>query len=112
MSERWRADQLHAERLARRAARRGAVRRLNDASLEHLIAVLRYSSIVTGLSAVLAACVFALLGRAGWAYVAGVLAGYTAAAGWFGWGQFGNASWRGGTDAVPSDVPRPGGQPG
>jgi hypothetical protein len=89
-----------------------SVRRLNDASLEHLIAVLRYSSIASGLAAVLALCVFALAGRASWAYVGAILAGYTAAAGWLGWWHFGNASWRGGNHAVPSDVPRPGREAG
>jgi hypothetical protein len=87
VSERWRADQLHAERQARRAARHDAVRRLNDASLEHLIALLRYSSMFNALFAV-----GALIGK--WWWPAMVAGAYALTAGWVGWWYFGNSTWR------------------
>lgn len=114
MSERWRADQIHAEHLARRAARRDMARRINDASLEHLIAVLRYSSLLSGLfvlpTFVAAALVPDTAMAARLVLAALFLIAWTACTGYLGWWYFGNSSWRGGKDAVPSDVPRPGGQ--
>lgn len=98
MSERWRADQLHAEHQARRTARQEAVQRLNDASLEHLIAVLRYSSLVSGLLVLPAFVALALVPSPAVAdrLFAAVLAlvAWTAAAGYVGWWYFGNSTWR------------------
>lgn len=114
MSERRRADQIHAERLARRTARRDMARRINDASLEHLIAVLRYTSLLSGLF-VLPTCVAVVLvpdsamaGRL--ALAALFLLVWTASTGYLGWRYFGNSTWREDRRAVQSDVPRPGGQ--
>lgn len=91
-----------------------SVRRLNDASLEHLIAVLRYSSLLSGLLILptfLATALVADQRLSTRLFVAVlVLVGWTGSAGYLGWRYFGNSTWRGGKDAVPSDVPRPGGQ--
>lgn len=90
--------------------RRDAVRRANDASLEHLIAVLRYSSLVSGLLILPAFVAIALVpGMADRLLLAAVLlAAWTAGVGYLGWYHFGNSSWKGGKDEVSGDVPRPG----
>jgi hypothetical protein len=110
MSER--ADRARAARAARRTARRDAVRRANDASLEHLIAVLRYGSLFSALlilPAFLATALVADQDLAWRLFVAVcVLAGWSGVTGYLGWYHFGNSSWKGGKDEVPGDVPRPG----
>lgn len=114
MSERWRADQIHAAREARRVARRDMARRVNDASLEHLIAVARYSSLVSGLLILPAFLAMALVRDDGLAarllVAAMVLIAWTAGAGYLGWWHFGNSTWREADREVSSDVPPSGGQ--
>jgi hypothetical protein len=80
------------------------VRRLNDHSLEHLIAVLRYSSLGGALFAVAA-----LVGM--WWWPAAVAGTYALLGGWAGWWYFGNSNWRGeGSGGLPRDVPGTGRQ--
>lgn len=70
------------------------VRRLNDNSREHLIAVARYSSLLTALGVLVALALGAATGRESWFVLAVVFAVWSFGVGWVGWWHFGNASWR------------------
>lgn len=88
------------------------VRRLNDNSREHLIAVARYSSLLTALGVLAALTLGAATGRERWYLLAVVFTVWTFGVGYVGWWHFGNASWREVHDAgqLPGELPGPGRQ--
>lgn len=89
------------------------VRRLNDNSREHLIAVARYSSLLTAIGVLAALALGSATGRGRWFILAVVFAAWSVSVGYVGWWHFGNASWResdSGKRQLPGELPRAGGQ--
>jgi fatty acid desaturase len=74
------------------------IQRINDESLDHLVAVLRYSSLVALLAAVVGFFLAAALGSQQLALACVIPAVYAVVVGYLGWWTFGNSTWRQGSD--------------
>ena len=74
------------------------IKKINDDSLDHLVAVLRYSSLIALLAAVVGFFLAAVLGSRQLALACVIPAVYAAVVGYLGWWTFGNSSWKEGSD--------------